>query len=111
MCRSHSLLPKPWHTKVYAIDTLSARCVPPFTGDVKAGWQPAPHKKRSLRHELADLAAGHGDLGALDPGADVRVRGRLRQSLEGAAMIVLTAVVTVLLFIYLLAALLRPEWF
>jgi K+-transporting ATPase KdpF subunit len=27
------------------------------------------------------------------------------------AMIVLTAIVTVLLFIYLLAALLRPEWF
>jgi len=26
-------------------------------------------------------------------------------------MIILTAVVTVLLFVYLLAALLRPEWF
>jgi K+-transporting ATPase KdpF subunit len=30
---------------------------------------------------------------------------------RGAAMIVLTAVVTLLLFIYLLVALLRPEWF
>ena len=30
---------------------------------------------------------------------------------EGKAMLILTAIVTVLLFIYLLAALLRPEWF
>jgi K+-transporting ATPase KdpF subunit len=30
---------------------------------------------------------------------------------EGGAMIWVTAVVTLLLFIYLLAALLRPEWF
>jgi K+-transporting ATPase KdpF subunit len=30
---------------------------------------------------------------------------------EREPMILLTAVVTVLLFIYLLAALLRPEWF
>jgi K+-transporting ATPase KdpF subunit len=28
-----------------------------------------------------------------------------------ASMILLTAIITVLLFIYLLAALLRPEWF
>jgi K+-transporting ATPase KdpF subunit len=31
--------------------------------------------------------------------------------LKGIAMILLTALVTLLLFIYLLAALLRPEWF
>jgi K+-transporting ATPase KdpF subunit len=30
---------------------------------------------------------------------------------KGAAMILVTAVVTALLFSYLLAALLRPEWF
>jgi K+-transporting ATPase KdpF subunit len=30
---------------------------------------------------------------------------------KGAAMILLAAVVTVLLFAYLLAVLLRPEWF
>jgi K+-transporting ATPase KdpF subunit len=30
---------------------------------------------------------------------------------KGGAMILLTAVVTVLLFIYLIAAMLRPEWF
>jgi K+-transporting ATPase KdpF subunit len=31
--------------------------------------------------------------------------------LKGIAMLILTAVVTLLLFVYLLAALLRPEWF
>jgi K+-transporting ATPase KdpF subunit len=30
---------------------------------------------------------------------------------KGIFMIVLTAIVTLLLFVYLLAALLRPEWF
>jgi K+-transporting ATPase KdpF subunit len=30
---------------------------------------------------------------------------------KGVFMIILTAVVTLLLFVYLLAALLRPEWF
>jgi K+-transporting ATPase KdpF subunit len=30
---------------------------------------------------------------------------------KGNSMILLTAIVTVLLFVYLLAALLRPEWF
>jgi K+-transporting ATPase KdpF subunit len=30
---------------------------------------------------------------------------------EGGPMILLTALVTVLLFLYLLVALLRPEWF
>jgi K+-transporting ATPase KdpF subunit len=34
----------------------------------------------------------------------------VRQGL-GAAMLVFTILVTVFLFIYLLAALLRPEWF
>jgi len=31
--------------------------------------------------------------------------------LKGDVMLLLTAIVTLLLFIYLLAALLRPEWF
>jgi K+-transporting ATPase KdpF subunit len=31
--------------------------------------------------------------------------------MKGVAMIVLAAVVTLLLFLYLLMALLRPEWF
>jgi K+-transporting ATPase KdpF subunit len=33
------------------------------------------------------------------------------QALKGTSMILLTAIVTVLLFVYLLAALLRPDWF
>ncbi len=44
-------------------------------------------------------------------GVAVRLRGRLREGVGGDVMIWLTAVVLVLLFIYLLAALLRPEWF
>jgi K+-transporting ATPase KdpF subunit len=35
----------------------------------------------------------------------------LRQGVKEGVVIWFTAVVTVLLFIYLLAALLRPEWF
>jgi K+-transporting ATPase KdpF subunit len=35
----------------------------------------------------------------------------MRQGLAGADMIILAAIVTALLFIYLLTALLRPEWF
>lgn len=46
-------------------------------------------------------------------GADVRIRLRLRPRLKGNAVFLtlLAAVVTVLLLIYLLTALLRPEWF
>ena len=50
-------------------------------------------------------------LGLACAGPDVRFRVRLRQGLKGAVMILLAALVTVLLFLYLLAALLRPEWF
>jgi K+-transporting ATPase KdpF subunit len=35
----------------------------------------------------------------------------MRQSVKGIAMIYLAAAVTVLLLLYLMAALLRPEWF
>jgi len=41
----------------------------------------------------------------------VRVHYWLRKSLKGAFMLLLTAMVTLLLFVYLMAALLRPEWF
>jgi K+-transporting ATPase KdpF subunit len=59
------------------------------------------------------LAADTVPLGLGGDGLDVRLRGRLRPRLKGAAMIMilLSALVTLLLFIYLLAALLRPEWF
>lgn len=49
------------------------------------------------------LPRGHGD-----DGSDVRLCDWLR---EGVTMIVLTSLVVVFLFVYLLAALLRPEWF
>jgi len=57
------------------------------------------------------LVARPGAAGAFHNGPDVPVRGGLREGLKGARMIWLTVVVTVLLFVYLLAALLRPEWF
>jgi K+-transporting ATPase KdpF subunit len=46
-------------------------------------------------------------------GALVCLRRRLRTRLKGTAMtlLILTALVTLLLFVYLLVALLRPEWF
>jgi K+-transporting ATPase KdpF subunit len=36
---------------------------------------------------------------------------QLLQGVKGFAMLLLASIVTVLLFVYLLAALLRPEWF
>src|SRR5262249_45389554 len=51
------------------------------------------------------VPCGPGDLGR-----DVRFRLGLRPRLE-TCMIVLTVLVLILLFAYLLVALLRPEWF
>jgi K+-transporting ATPase KdpF subunit len=46
-------------------------------------------------------------------GLGVRLLGRLREGVTGGdlSMIWLTVFVTIFLFLYLLAALLRPEWF
>ncbi len=55
-----------------------------------------------------DLAARAVSPWRRDDGGAVRFRDRLR---EGLIMIVLTSVVVLFLFVYLLAALLRPEWF
>jgi K+-transporting ATPase KdpF subunit len=60
------------------------------------------------------LASGDVYLGAGDVRSDVRLRACLRQGMKGNDMAVLTwltAVVTVLLLVYLFAALVRPEWF
>jgi K+-transporting ATPase KdpF subunit len=80
-------------------------------------------------HELDDLASRSVFVWTCSDGADVRLRCWLRARLDrGSAsqqvelrdglrprlrfpMIVLTGIVTLLLFVYLLAALLRPEWF
>src|SRR5262249_48986879 len=71
--------------------------------------------RRSSREETSygpdPLAAGHVRARPGDDGPHVRLRDRLREGVKGTVMIILAAVVTVLLFIYLLAALLRPEWF
>jgi K+-transporting ATPase KdpF subunit len=44
-------------------------------------------------------------------GINVCLCRRLRQGVKGAAVILLTSLITILLFVYLLAAMLRPEWF
>jgi K+-transporting ATPase KdpF subunit len=55
-------------------------------------------------------------LGTCRDGADVCLHRRLQPSLaidraSRDSMLILTGIVTLLVFVYLLAALLRPEWF
>jgi len=60
------------------------------------------------------MVAGHVSAGVGDLRLLFRRRPRLRQGLKGEAMSALTwltAVVTVLLLVYLFGALVRPEWF
>jgi len=77
----------------------AARCL----GDLR--------RKRRSRNGPRNLADWLIRAGVGRSGADVCIRDRLRASVKGVVMILLTAVVTVLLLVYLLAALLRPEWF
>jgi K+-transporting ATPase KdpF subunit len=74
----------------------------------------------SIRGHISCLQNGHGRramvtgfilLGTRDLARSFRVRVRLRTGLSGGPMLVFTALVTLFLFIYLLVALLRPEWF
>jgi K+-transporting ATPase KdpF subunit len=44
-------------------------------------------------------------------GAVVPVYRRMRKNLKDVTMIYLTAAVSLFLFVYLFAALIRPEWF
>jgi K+-transporting ATPase KdpF subunit len=65
-------------------------------------------------HESDHLAAGDVPLGPGDLRLDVRLCVRLRRDMKGPGMATLTgltAVVTMLLLVYLFAALVRPEWF
>jgi K+-transporting ATPase KdpF subunit len=55
-----------------------------------------------------DLASCAPHPGRGDDGGAIRLCGRLR---KGVTMIGLTAFVVLFLFGYLLAALIRPEWF
>ena len=72
-----------------------------------------PPLAQGIDHGFDDLVREpvHSWIG-LD-GCDVRLCLRLRARLKGAVMllILLTVVVSLFLFGYLLAALLRPEWF
>ena len=79
---------------------------------------PGSSRARRSRPRITGACDGFG---LLDPGVvwlrprrhgpDVRLPRGLRPRLKGSDMILLTAIVTLLLFAYLLAALLRPEWF
>ena len=66
---------------------------------------------KEFADESSHLACHFASLGSVDHWIDVRFRRRLRQGLKGAVMVTLAALVTGLLFVYLLIALLRPEWF
>jgi K+-transporting ATPase KdpF subunit len=60
------------------------------------------------------LAAGDVSLGHYSDGTVLPVHGSLRENIEDEVipmMIYLTAVVAVFLFVYLVMALVRPEWF
>jgi K+-transporting ATPase KdpF subunit len=67
--------------------------------------------KGESSREPRNVVAWNADSRTCRFGADVRIRDRLRKGLKGPIMLVLTSIVTLLLFIYLMAALLRPEWF
>jgi K+-transporting ATPase KdpF subunit len=70
--------------------------------------------ERNNEHGPDHLVAGNVSLGVGDIRLDVRLRPCLRQGMKGSDMGVLTwltAAVTVLLLVYLFAALVRPEWF
>jgi K+-transporting ATPase KdpF subunit len=64
-----------------------------------------------MHYGLVHLDSGDAVPGARRPGAHVCLHYWLRQGLEGTRMLLLTAIVSLLLFVYLMAALLRPEWF
>ena len=78
------------------------------------GVLPCFHSRRNKTNGPDNLATGNVHLGATDVCFDVRLHTRLRQNLKGIAMDILTwltAIVTVLLLVYLFAALVRTEWF
>jgi K+-transporting ATPase KdpF subunit len=66
---------------------------------------------RSFCYEPYDLDPGNGRHRADHAGFDVRIPRGVRTRLTGRTMILLTVGATIFLFIYLMAALLRPEWF
>jgi K+-transporting ATPase KdpF subunit len=57
------------------------------------------------------LATSNVSFGARIDGLVLRLHYGVRKDLTGAAMIYLTGAVSLFLFAYLFAALIRPEWF
>jgi K+-transporting ATPase KdpF subunit len=77
---------------------------------------PSENGSRTPPEEIAHDGPCHLDSrpvpsGTGHDGSDVRLRPGLREGLKETAVIWLAVVVTLFLFVYLLAALLRPEWF
>lgn len=66
---------------------------------------------RSYCHGSFGLDSGHRLTGATHTQFDVCLCHWVRQGLKDNLMLIFTAIVTFLLLIYLLTALLRPEWF
>lgn len=66
-----------------------------------------------MRNESRVLAAGNVLSGNYSHGVVPPVPGRLRKNIrsEATAMIYVTAIIVLFLFVYLFTALIRPEWF
>ncbi len=102
-----------WHSfgTPHAIEQMQIRC------RCTPSRQRAPEKLESTRSKSYgpdSMVARHDPLGVGGIRLDVRLRTRLRQDLKGYDVIALTwltAAATLLLLIYLFAALVRPEWF
>jgi K+-transporting ATPase KdpF subunit len=70
------------------------------------------YQRKSISHDARNLAARPVSPGPCIDGTMPSVHGGLRKNLiQVLTMIFLTAVVSLLLFIYLFVALIRPEWF
>jgi K+-transporting ATPase KdpF subunit len=66
---------------------------------------------RRILNESHILGAGNVLIGARRNAVVLSVHDRMRENLRGKTMIYFTAVVAAFLFVYLFAALIRPEWF
>jgi K+-transporting ATPase KdpF subunit len=66
-----------------------------------------------MQNESRVLVAGNVFSGNYSHGVVLPVPGRLRKNIrsEATAMIYVTAIIVLFLFVYLFTALIRPEWF
>jgi K+-transporting ATPase KdpF subunit len=83
----------------------------PFDGATLSGTPVAISPNLEDHYEPRDLATGLAAPGSADHGPFIRLRFRLRKGVRTSPMLIMTGIVTLLLLVYLLAALLRPEWF